>query len=76
MPALSQALERLAVGLFERVGAFDRAAELFKTRTTGRIGRALAPLVAAQRPHLVISTHPMVSGGLAWLRGQAKEDTQ
>jgi UDP-N-acetylglucosamine:LPS N-acetylglucosamine transferase len=45
-----------------------RVAELFKRVAAGRIGRALAPLVAAERPDLVVSTYPMISGGLAWLR--------
>jgi UDP-N-acetylglucosamine:LPS N-acetylglucosamine transferase len=45
-----------------------RTAELFKKVTAAVLGRALAPLVAAERPDLVVSTYPMISGGLAWLR--------
>lgn len=44
------------------------AARPFKAATAARVGRALAPLVAAERPDLVFSTYPMTSGGLAWLR--------
>jgi UDP-N-acetylglucosamine:LPS N-acetylglucosamine transferase len=33
-----------------------------------RLGRSLAALLAAERPDLVLSTYPMTSGGLAWLR--------
>jgi UDP-N-acetylglucosamine:LPS N-acetylglucosamine transferase len=45
-----------------------RFAELCKRVTAARFGRALAPLVAAERPDLVVSTYPMSSAGLAWLR--------
>ena len=45
-----------------------RIAELCKRVTAVRLGRALAPLLAAERPDLVVSTYPMISGGLAWLR--------
>lgn len=48
--------------------ARPRVAEVFKAVAAARLGRALAPLVAAERPDLVISTYPMTSGGLAWLR--------
>jgi UDP-N-acetylglucosamine:LPS N-acetylglucosamine transferase len=65
---------RAAPGLYglayDALTTHQRTVELLKTRTTGRIGRTLAPLVATERPRLVISTHPMVSGGLAWLRGR------
>jgi len=48
--------------------ARPRMAEFFKSVAAARLGRALAPLVAAERPDLVVSTYPMTSGGLAWLR--------
>lgn len=32
------------------------------------LGRALAALIAEHRPHLVVSTYPLTSAGLAWLR--------
>ena len=51
---------------------FPRAAELFKAVTAARLGRALAPLVAAEAPDLVVSTYPMISGGLAWLRRRGR----
>lgn len=45
-----------------------RAAELFKDLSARLLGRALAPVLAAECPDLVVSTYPMTSGGLAWLR--------
>ncbi|NMH97583.1 galactosyldiacylglycerol synthase [Pseudonocardia sp. K10HN5] len=45
-----------------------RLAELFKELAAGRFGRALEPLLMAEQPDLVVSTYPMISGGLAWLR--------
>ncbi|HEY0814223.1 MAG TPA: glycosyltransferase [Pseudonocardia sp.] len=63
---------RTAPGLYglayDALTAHPRAAELLKARSGRGIGRVLVPLVAAERPRLVVSTHPMVSGGLAWLR--------
>jgi UDP-N-acetylglucosamine:LPS N-acetylglucosamine transferase len=47
---------------------FPRVAALFKALAAAWLGRALAPLVDAERPGLVVSTYPMISGGLAWLR--------
>jgi UDP-N-acetylglucosamine:LPS N-acetylglucosamine transferase len=51
---------------------FPRAAALFKALTAARLGRALGPLVDAERPDLVVSTYPMISGGLAWLRRRGR----
>jgi UDP-N-acetylglucosamine:LPS N-acetylglucosamine transferase len=51
---------------------FPRAAALFKALAAAWVGRALAPLVAAERPDLVVSTYPMISGGLAWLRRRGR----
>ncbi|WP_253258573.1 glycosyltransferase [Pseudonocardia sp. N23] len=45
-----------------------RAAGPFKAVTAARIGHDLAGLVDAEHPDLVVSTYPMTSGGLAWLR--------
>jgi UDP-N-acetylglucosamine:LPS N-acetylglucosamine transferase len=55
---------------YDTLTAHPHAADVFKADTARRVGRTLAPLVKAERPRLVISTHPMVSGGLAWLRGR------
>jgi UDP-N-acetylglucosamine:LPS N-acetylglucosamine transferase len=49
-----------------------RFAELCKRVTAASLGRALAPLLAAERPDLVVSTYPMISGGLAWLRRRGR----
>lgn len=43
-------------------------ARVCKAVTAARLGRSLTPLLAAERPDLVLSTYPMISGGLAWLR--------
>jgi len=43
-------------------------ARFFKRLSGARVAATLAPLLAAERPDLVVSTHPMVSGGLARLR--------
>ena len=51
---------------------FPRAAAFFKAIAAAWLGRALAPLVDAERPDLVISTYPMISGGLAWLRRRGR----
>lgn len=51
---------------------FPRVAQLFKAVTAAWLGRALAPLLDAERPDLVVSTYPMISGGLAWLRGRGR----
>jgi UDP-N-acetylglucosamine:LPS N-acetylglucosamine transferase len=51
---------------------YPKLAEVFKDISAGGIGRALAPLLAAERPDLVVSTYPMISGGLAWLRRRGK----
>ena len=45
-----------------------RFAELCKRVAAAQVGRSLAPLLRAERPDLVVSTYPMISGGLAWLR--------
>jgi UDP-N-acetylglucosamine:LPS N-acetylglucosamine transferase len=49
-----------------------RAAALFKTLTAAWLGRALAPVVDVERPDLVVSTYPMISGGLSWLRRRGR----
>ncbi|MFC5995790.1 glycosyltransferase [Pseudonocardia hispaniensis] len=49
-----------------------RFARLCKWVVAGRLGRALAPLLDTERPDLVISTYPMTSGGLAWLRRRGR----
>src|SRR5690242_5914396 len=51
---------------------FPRVAEFFKAVTAAWLGRALAPLLDAERPDLVVSTYPMISGGLAWLRRRGR----
>ena len=43
-------------------------ARVCKAVTAARLGRSLAATVAAHRPDLVVSTYPMTSGGLDWLR--------
>lgn len=45
-----------------------RFAALCKRVAAARLGRSLAPLVREERPDLVVSTYPMITGGLAWLR--------
>ena len=45
-----------------------RAAAPFKAVSASRIGHDLAPLVDEEHPDLVVSTYPMTTGGLAWLR--------
>lgn len=45
-----------------------RAAAPFKAVSASRIGHDLAPLVEEEHPDLVVSTYPMTTGGLAWLR--------
>ncbi len=55
----------LGYGLLVRCPPLARAC---KAVAAARLGRSLAPLVAAERPDLVLSTYPMISGGLAWLR--------
>jgi UDP-N-acetylglucosamine:LPS N-acetylglucosamine transferase len=52
---------------YDLLVAHPRVAEFCKAVAAARLGRALAPLVA-DGPDLVISTYPMTSGGLAWLR--------
>jgi UDP-N-acetylglucosamine:LPS N-acetylglucosamine transferase len=51
---------------------FPRAAALFKALTAAWLGRTLAPLIDAERPDLVVSTYPMISGGLSWLRRRGR----
>ncbi|GAA1833144.1 glycosyltransferase [Pseudonocardia ailaonensis] len=45
-----------------------RFAELCKRIAAAQVGRSLAPLLREEHPDLVVSTYPMISGGLAWLR--------
>ncbi|MFB9743421.1 glycosyltransferase [Pseudonocardia sulfidoxydans] len=45
-----------------------RAAAPFKAVSASRVGHDLAPLVDEEHPDLVVSTYPMTTGGLAWLR--------
>ncbi len=59
------ALYGLGYGLLVRC---PPVARLCKAVAAARVGRSLAPLIAAQDPDLVVSTYPMTSGGLAWLR--------
>jgi len=67
--AATMALAPRLYGLgYDVLVARPRVAEFFKGIAAARLGRALAPLVAADEPHLVVSTYPMTSGGLAWLR--------
>ncbi|SDF09609.1 MGDG synthase family glycosyltransferase [Pseudonocardia oroxyli] len=47
-----------------------RFARLCKRVAAARLGRSLAPLLRAEHPDLVVSTYPMISGGLAWLRAR------
>ncbi|WP_233899075.1 MGDG synthase family glycosyltransferase [Pseudonocardia dioxanivorans] len=49
-----------------------RAAAPFKAVSAARVGHDLAPLVEAERPDLVVSTYPMTTGGLAWLRRRGR----
>ncbi|GEL17350.1 MGDG synthase family glycosyltransferase [Pseudonocardia asaccharolytica] len=67
---------RFAPGLYgagyDLLVRFPGVAQLCKRMVAARLGRALAPLVAAQRPDLVVSTYPMISGGLAWLRRRGR----
>lgn len=49
-----------------------RFARLCKRVAAARVGRSLAPLLRAERPDLVVSTYPMISGGLAWLRAHER----
>lgn len=67
---------RVAPGLYgvgyDMLVRHPRTAEFFKRITAALLGRALAPLLAAERPDLVVSTYPMISGGLAWLRRQGR----
>lgn len=51
--------------------AHPRVAAFFKAVAAARLGRALGPLVA-DGPDLVVSTYPMTSGGLAWLRRRGR----
>jgi UDP-N-acetylglucosamine:LPS N-acetylglucosamine transferase len=57
---------------YDLLVAFPRVAAFFKGVAAARLGRALAPLVAADRPDLVVSTYPLTSGGLAWLRRRGR----
>ena len=51
---------------------FPKVAELFKAMSAGGIGRSLEPALTAAAPDLVVSTYPMISGGLAWLRRRGR----
>ncbi len=59
----------LGYGLLVRC---PRLARGCKAVAAARLGRSLAPLLAAERPDLVLSTYPMISGGLAWLRRRGR----
>jgi UDP-N-acetylglucosamine:LPS N-acetylglucosamine transferase len=71
---------RLAPGLYgmgyDLLVRHPRFAELCKRVAAARLGRALAPLVEAEHPDLVVSTYPMISGGLAWLRRRGHLDAR
>ncbi len=56
---------------YDLLVAHPRVAEFFKGIAAARLGRALGPLVAGG-PDLVVSTYPMTSGGLAWLRRRGR----
>lgn len=45
-----------------------------KAVTSAWAGRRLAPVIAAARPDLILSTYPLGSGGLAWLRRRGRLD--
>lgn len=50
---------------------FPRASSFFQHRSARATGRRLAPLIGSADlpgPDLVVSTYPLASGGLAWLR--------
>jgi UDP-N-acetylglucosamine:LPS N-acetylglucosamine transferase len=51
---------------------YPKVAEVFKNLSASSIGRALDPLLAVDPPDLVVSTYPMISGGLAWLRRRGR----
>src|SRR6201991_4917909 len=51
---------------------FPKVAELFKAMSAGGIGRSLEPALTELAPDLVVSTYPMISGGLAWLRRRGR----
>ena len=51
---------------------FPKVAELFKAMSAGGIGRSLEPALTKPAPDLVVSTYPMISGGLAWLRRRGR----
>ena len=57
---------------YDALVRYPAAARPFKAMSAARVGRALAPLVEAHRPDLVVSTYPMTSGGLAWLRRRGR----
>ncbi|GAA4556057.1 MGDG synthase family glycosyltransferase [Pseudonocardia xishanensis] len=63
---------RFAPGLYglgyDLLVRLPRFAALCKRVAAARVGRSLAPLLRAEHPDLVVSTYPMISGGLAWLR--------
>ncbi|MCW0215113.1 MAG: galactosyldiacylglycerol synthase [Pseudonocardia sp.] len=71
---------RVAPGLYglgyDLLVRHPRFAELCKRVAAARLGRALAPLVGAEHPDLVVSTYPMISGGLAWLRRRGHLDAR
>ncbi len=69
--AYSLAMRRLPwlYGLaYDALVRFPRATAWTRTLVAAVLGRALAPLVAEHQPHLVVSTYPMTSAGLAQLR--------
>jgi UDP-N-acetylglucosamine:LPS N-acetylglucosamine transferase len=51
-----------------------RFAEVCKKVAAAQVGRSLAPLLAEEHPDLVVSTYPMISGGLSWLRAHERLD--
>ncbi len=63
---------RFAPGLYgfayDTLAEHPRVAAVFKELSAGSLGRSLQPLLDYAQPDLVVSTYPMTSGGLAWLR--------
>jgi UDP-N-acetylglucosamine:LPS N-acetylglucosamine transferase len=63
---------RLAPGLYglgyDLLVHHPRFAALCKRVAAAQVGRSLGPLLTREHPDLVVSTYPMISGGLAWLR--------
>lgn len=63
---------RRAPGLYglayDALVRFPRATAWTRGLVAAVLGRALAPVIGQHRPHLVVSTYPMTSAGLARLR--------